>query len=205
MGNFIDLTGKRFGKLTVIEIAGKDKRGQIRWRCICDCGNEKTINGGDLTRKNRPGTHSCGCENKSHKHGKKHTRLYRIYQGMKTRCYNTNDPGYLYYGAKGIQICNEWLEDFMRFYKWAITNGYSDDLSIDRINVNGNYEPSNCRWATKKEQNNNKSTNLNIEYNGKIQSVEEWSNETGLSKDSIYKRLSMGWSIEKTLTTPKLK
>ena len=157
-----DLTGKRFGKLTVLSRYGTDKHGNATWKCRCDCGNETIAQAEDLKRGL---TKSCKCgyeENKHNfgdrikKHGKRNERIYNIYCGMKARCYNTNNPVYKYYGAKGVNICTEWLKDFMSFYNWAMANGYRKNLTIDRINPFGNYEPSNCRWVTLSEQASNK-------------------------------------------------
>jgi len=155
----MDLTGHKYNKLTVIKlhhktqkytIDGKKKGHQYFWLCKCDCGNETIIPTSNL----RKGLiKSCGCL--KYTHHLSNTRLYRIYIGMKTRCYNSKSLSYKDYGGRGITICQEWLDDFMNFYNWAKDNGYSDNLSIDRINVNGNYEPSNCRWATQEEQSNN--------------------------------------------------
>ena len=159
MGKFIDLTGQKFGRLTVIERADNTKQGQAKWLCQCDCGRKTVVMGKSLRNGN---TKSCGCLQKEtigYKrtiHGQTNTRFYRIWCGMKSRCYNKKNPHFHLYGGRGIKVCNEWLKDFQTFYDWAIANGYADNLTLDRINVNGNYEPSNCRWITRKEQNNNK-------------------------------------------------
>ena len=133
------------------------------------------------------------------------TRLYRIWTEMKRRCFSRNRPNSQGYIKKGITICDEWLS-FDTFYKWAIENGYKDDLSIDRINNDGNYEPSNCRWANQKTQANNTSTCHYITHNGKTQTITLWAEEIGLNVSTLSKRLvKYGWSVKDALTIPKLK
>lgn len=197
----IDLTGERFGMLTVIKRVDNDKNGQARWLCKCDCGNEKVILGGSLTRKNRATTH-CGCIPKNYKHGMRNTRLYRIFSGMKSRCYNINEPHYDDYGGRGIKVCDEWLDDFMNFYNWAMDHGYSDDLTIDRIDVNGNYEPSNCRWVTMREQQSNKRNIHLISYNCEEHTLIEWCQILNLPFSTINKRIKANWNIKEAFETP---
>lgn len=128
-----------------------------------------------------------------------HDRLYKIYQRMKSRCYNKNEESYKYYGGRGIKICKEWLESYANFKKWAIENNYREDLSIDRIDVNGNYEPNNCRWATNKEQQNNRRNNRYIEYNGKTMTLKEWSEYYNIKSYTLSNRLKRGLTFEQSI------
>ena len=204
--------GQKFGRLTVV---GLDhikkyihnngiKEVQEFYLCKCDCGNETII------RKNmlKNGyTLSCGCLNREKArltglakktHGFSKSRIYRIWSKIKLRCYNKNDYfHYNLYGGRGITVCNEWKNDFMSFYKWAMANGYKDNLSIDRIDVNGNYEPSNCRWATTKEQCNNRSNTIIINYNGLSKSLTEWAEHLNISYSTLLRRYRRGVSLDK--------
>lgn len=156
-----DLTGKRFGKLTVTErvFDEKSKQRSAIWSCICDCGNTRIVRSKHLKDGTARACKACAREEgiKKHTiHGMTNTRLFNIWSGMLVRCNCPNDARYRYYGGRGISVCDEWSKSFISFYEWSMANGYTDSLSIDRIDNDGNYEPSNCRWATAKQQANNK-------------------------------------------------
>lgn len=204
MGKFQDLTGCRFGRLTVIKRVENhiSKSGQQKtmWLCKCDCGNETIVSMEHLKKD----TISCGCYKKENtikifkKHGLSGSRLEKCYNHMISRCYNKKNKAYKYYGGRGIKVCDEWLNDNKKFFNWSINNGYKYNLTIDRINVNGNYEPNNCRWATNKEQAQNKRNNIFIEYNNEKYCLKEWCDILGLSYVKTYKRLFYRkWSVEK--------
>ena len=131
---------------------------------------------------------------------KRTERLSRIYSMMKQRCYNSKMPNFKYYGARGIAVCDEWRNDSQSFYQWAILNGYKEELTLDRIDNSGNYEPSNCRWVTAKEQSNHRSNNIILSFNGENHTISEWSEITGIKQHVIRNRLIRGWSIENVLT-----
>lgn len=204
MGSFIDRTGHRFGRLTVLERA-ENKGKHTCWLCLCDCGKTTVV---FATALKAGLTVSCGCYNiekirdRSQTHGMTKTRLYREYSSMKRRCTNANSSDYLNYGGRGITVCEEWMTSFMAFQKWALSNGYRDDLTLDRIEVNGNYEPGNCRWITNDEQANNKRCSRLLTHKGMTLTVAQWSKITGISRYTLYGRLNAGWSAEKALTTP---
>lgn len=202
MGKFIDLTGRRFGRLVVLERA-QNRGHHTCWLCQCDCGNKKTVYG---TALGAGLTKSCGCFNvekmlsRTVTHGMTRSRLYREYSSMKRRCTNPNVRDYCRYGGRGISVCSEWLNSFEAFRDWAISAGYQEDLSLDRVDVNGNYCPENCRWITMDAQANNKRTSRFITYNGKTLTVAQWSKATGIKKETLYGRLNRGWPAEKILT-----
>ncbi len=202
--NNLNLIGKKFNKLTVLERSSIKSRNVV-WKCRCDCGNITFVETCNL-KANR--VKSCGCLKlekfieRSTKHNQRHTKLYEVWKSIKQRCLNPNNRSYKNYGLRGISICDEWKNDFNTFYTWSMKNGYNSKLSIDRINNNGNYEPSNCRWVDRTTQANNKRTNHFITYDNKTLTIAQWSQETGISPCAIYCRLQRGWSPEKTLTTP---
>ena len=181
-----NIIGRKFGKLTVMGEC--DKAHHCFIKCKCDCGKIIIVREDAVKSGN---TNSCGCW----KHKMSYTRLYAIYNHMKTRCYNKNNERYKHYGGRGIMICDEWLHDFMNFYNWAIKNGYKDNRSIDRIDVDGNYEPSNCRWATPKQQANNKQNTIYLTHNGKTQTMAQWCNDLNLKYITVYNRYIRGLSV----------
>ena len=190
MGKFEDLTGKTFNRLTVIKRAEIEKK-EVYYLCKCTCGNEKIIRGKDL-KYNK--IKSCGCLKKEKtterntKHSLRHTRIYRIWLLMQNRCFNSKYHLFKNYGGRGITICKEWKNDFVKFYNWSMANGYKDDLTIDRINVNGNYEPSNCRWATKLQQQRNTTRLRKITYKNETHCISEWADILGLEYNTLYYR-----------------
>lgn len=207
-----DLTGKRFDRLTAICRSGHSGN-KILWLCKCDCGKTIRAISSNLTRGH---TLSCGCYKKEKtskakgKHFESDTRLYCIWLGMKERCFYRNSETYKDYGERGISVCNEWLGEngFENFSKWAKENGFDEskngkDCSIDRIDVNGNYEPSNCRWVTIKEQANNKTNNFNITYKGETKTLAQWAEDLDLPYKTLYARIHCRhWDVEEAFERP---
>ena len=210
MSELIDLTGQKFGRLTVIKRA-KDKirkngKHEVMWECLCDCGNTKIVSRDSLRSS---AIRSCGClrkentKNMRSKHGLRNTQIYRTWANIKTRCYNPNKDTFNYYGGRNVEMCQDWKEDFINFYNWSMEHGYKEGLTIDRINPSGNYEPNNCRWVTMKEQQNNKLNNHYIMYEGQKHTLMEWSEILNINYRTLHKRLMyLNWSIEKAFTTP---
>lgn len=196
--------GDRYGRLTISHEIEKrfNKRYFI---CVCDCGNKKDYR---LISLLSGKTKSCGClrdeQNRTVAitHSQWNTRLYSIWHSMKQRCLNSNCKKFEYYGGRGISIYKEWIDSFERFYNWAISNGYEDNLTIDRKDFNGNYEPNNCRWATIKQQARNRSDNVMIEFNGERKCRMDWALQIGISNTALVKRLK-NWTLEEALTKPK--
>lgn len=189
----LDLTGKRFYKLTVICKDDSMYDGKhVFWKCICDCGNEIIVRKDSLISGH---SKSCSCylqerykDGHLKTHGMKNTRLYAIWLGMKQRCYNKNASKYKNYGGRGVTVCDEWVNDFENFYLWSINNGYEKRLTIDRISVNGNYCPENCRWATFEIQNYNKRTTLKVNVNGIDKTLKELEDEYKIPLSILRKR-----------------
>ena len=181
-----DLIGKRFGKLVVVEKLKLNNHKETEWLCLCDCGNEYVSTSNRLTSGKTTQCRACSFKQMAKKqtiHGCEPVKLWRTYQNMKTRCNNENSLDFKRYGERGIKVCDEWLGKygFTNFAKWAFENGYSEEkgengktiLTLDRIDVNGDYTPSNCRWVTNQEQQNNKRDNVFLEFNGKKQTIKK--------------------------------
>ena len=205
MGKSIDLQGMRFGRLFVVEKYGKAKNGSIIWKCRCDCGKETMVTSCNLRSGS---TNACGClhnefiSSLSKKHGLSHTRLHGIWRGIKGRCLNHKNSSYQNYGGRGIKICEEWKDNFENFYEWAMSNGYKDDLSIDRIDVNNGYFPENCRWVTDEVQSRNRRNNRKYSHDGETKTLSEWAREYGIDRKTLSDRMDkFGWDFEKALTT----
>lgn len=204
---FKDLTGKIFNNLKVIEYSGKSKQNKSLWKCECLlCHNITYSISADLIRGHKV---SCGCvrlmkvKEKIVTHNKSYTRLYNIWTDMKQRCYNKNNIAYKNYGDRNITMYDEWKNNFQCFYDWAISNNYSDNLTIDRIDNNKNYEPNNCRWITFKEQQNNRRNNHYMTLKGVTHTIREWSEIVDIPYGTIVSRVNaLHWSDEKALTTP---
>lgn len=204
-----DLTGRRFGRLKVLEFVRGDGPRDHRWRCICDCGTVKVTK----TRSLRNGsTKSCGClylersarlsQQYNYRHGMSHTRIHNIWSAMVRRCSNPNVQRYNRYGGRGIKVCREW-GGFEAFYEWATANGYRDDLSIDRIDPDGGYHPENCRWIPLPKQSDNRRNTHHIQHDGEIMTLTEAAKRFGVPYHRAYQRIvKCGWSVERALTEP---
>lgn len=198
--NFNDLTGQRFGRISVLyrsdDHLDPSGRHHVMWRCRCDCGTERDVNGDSLKRGH---TVSCGCYNREQArenhltHGHTDTHLYGVWCAIKRRCYNEKTHAYKDYGGRGIKMCETWKDDYPSFEKWALVSGYRDvpnlRCTIDRIDVNGDYEPSNCRWVDAKQQANNRRSNRNYTFNGETHNIMEWSKILGINYKSLHNRL----------------
>ena len=208
----IDISNQKFGRLTAIE-KSTNICGKTAWKCLCDCGNIAYVSTSNLTC-NR--IKSCGCikqellMRRNITHNQRHTRLYEVWKGIKQRCYNPKHRAYHNWGGRGIKMCEDWKNNFQSFYDWSYANGYSPEnqkdeknkLTIDRIDVNGNYEPSNCRWVKRSKQARNKRANKIISYRSEEHCLVEWCEYLNLNYPTIYSRLNKGWSVERAFETP---
>ncbi len=199
-----DLTGKRFGELRVshrVENLGR----ATAWECRCSCGATSVVRSADLTRGRQKYAQSCGCKTREaivrarRRHGMTDTKVHHIWHGMRQRCQNPSAPAYPRYGGRGIKVCDRWqvFEDFV-----ADMGHPTAEQSIDRIDNDGDYEHGNCRWATAKEQANNRTTNHRIEHDGRSLTISQWARETGIKEAVISARISKGWPVDKMLTKP---
>lgn len=209
-----DISNQRFGRLVTLDTYEKGSDGKIYWDCVCDCGRRVKIAGAQLRSG---GSKSCGCAGKEaiakfnretkRTHGGSKTRLYGVWLNMIERCEREQSDSFQNYGGRGIKVCPEW-HDFATFRDWAVLAGYDEnaprgECTIDRIDVNGNYCPENCRWANVKTQSNNRRNNRMIEHNGEVKTLSEWVDIYGTSYKLVLDRLGLGWDFERALTAPK--
>lgn len=194
---FKDLTGLRYGRLTVLKLYGKDKHSHNLWLCKCDCGNTTIVCSCDLKK-----TNSCGCLAReltifrNTTHGQSKSRLYRTWHHMIDRCNNPHDAAWINYGGRGIKICDEWLHDFNAFFEWATSHGYKSNLTLDRINVNGDYSPDNCRWVDVFIQANNRRDNIWIEHLNVTRTLKQWCDLYHINYHKAYYRYKKGIPFE---------
>ena len=203
MANVKDMTGKRFGRLVVLEKVapqiGPTGRKRTAYRCKCDCGNVVVVLRENVVSGR---TGSCGCYKHERgvevntRHGETRTRLHNLWLSMKARCQNPNNKSYHNYGGRGVTVCDEWSNSYESFRDWALANGYADNLSIDRLNNDMGYSPDNCRWVTFHQQQNNRRNNRVIEFTGKSMTLAEWAREIGVSHKTLHQRFRYGgpWS-----------
>lgn len=206
----VEQTGKKYGRLLVTDRVGVNKHKQITWLCECDCGNKIITTSSSLKSGH---TTSCGCYARelfsknftthglSRDETGKQTRLYGIWKCMVGRCHRPGASGYERYGEHGIIVCPHW-HDYKNFYDWAMQNGYRHDLTIDRINNKGNYDPLNCRWATNTQQQRNRGSNRMVDFNGQSEPMVVWSEKYHVNYATLKSRLNAGWPVEKALLTP---
>jgi hypothetical protein len=207
------MIGEKFNNFTVISLDhtkqiykpnGRSNGLRKYFLCKCDCGNYSVVRKDDLKSLKFKNCNHCnkkGKKNSCYKHGEVKTRLYKIWGDMRNRCNNPNNSAYIYYGGRNIKVCQEW-SDFLNFKEWALQNKYKNNLTIDRIDVNGNYDPNNCRWVSKREQNLNKRNNHYITYNGETHTMKEWAEIKNINYLCLSRRLNgLKWDIERALTT----
>lgn len=195
---FKDLTGNKYGRLTVVGLSPKKSGRKSFWVCKCLCGNEHLVRSDSLKSGN---VQSCGCLKKeqdkdnltkNHRHKESHTHLYKTWLGMKARVSNRNNKRYERYGGRGITMCDDWLKNYESFRDWAKRNGYDENLTIERVDVNGNYEPNNCTWIPFAEQANNRTTTIWVEWEGRKQNIAQWAKELGFNRRTLYDRYHRG-------------
>ena len=194
-----DLSGKRFGRITVLGLSERWDFGLLYWDVVCDCGKHKTMCGSQIKKPVK----SCG-ECSDIKNMETGSRIKKCFDDMMSRCHNKKNSGYKNYGGRGIRVCKEWRYNYFVFKEWALSNGYEDNLTLDRFpDVNGWYSPNNCRWATRSEQNNNTTKSRYLTYDGQTKTVAQWAVHLGIKRYLINDRLNkLGWTIEDSLTQP---
>ena len=204
--------GAKFGRLTLVRIATESTNKHKTWECLCECGKTTFVRQYSLGSRK---TKSCGCLSSEilierNQHGKWNNQttkgdsyhIYGAWGGMIKRCYHEHNNGYKRYGARGITVCDEWKNNFLTFLDWSIKNGWQFGLSIDRIDNNGNYSPENCRWADRKTQNNNRRSNRLISIHGQTHTLMQWSEISGIQRQTIVKRINAGWVMSEWLIQP---
>lgn len=199
-----ELLGQRFGQLTVVALhPHRSASSRALWVCLCDCGNQRIT---DTSSLKRGSAKSCGCltlrnlRERSITHGKTNTRAYHAWFSMRQRCYYRRNKEYHNYGERGIEVCSEWREEFEAFY--MDMGDPPDGMTLDRIDVEGNYNKETCRWATVKEQARNRRNNRLLTLDGEEHCVAEWAEIVGISSHTLLKRLDAGWSLDRVLRTP---
>lgn len=200
----INLAGQKYGRWTIVELLGKNEKNELLIKCICDCGNERTLK---LINIKYGSSKSCGCLSKEvhSKHGLKKHPLFMVWCSMRQRCSYEKYPGFHRYGVRGIRVCEEWNNDFKTFHDWAIANGWEVGLSIDRIDNDGNYEPSNCRWATMLTQARNTSKNVMVEHEGEIKCLSEWAKVLNINLCRIARGIKRGHTLAEIIAKPRYK
>jgi len=206
MGKYIDITGQRYGRLTVLRRNGSSPSKKALWECVCDCGNVVTVFSTNL-RKGTTQSCGCYCRERHTIHGEYKSRLYQIWHGMMQRCTSPNNKKYDDYGGRGISVCDEW-HDFAKFREWAMANGYDESAeqwkcTLDRRDNDGNYCPENCRWVDMMEQGQNKRNNVVLTHRGESLTLSEWSRKLGIGYNTLHARIFRhGWSVDLALSTP---
>ena len=200
MGHFVDISGEVFGRLTAHKVVRRNKHNQLIWSCTCECGTETEALAFLLRRGEKQ---SCGCLHReitasiNRTHGKTRTKIYAIWRSMMQRCYDNNSHAYDRYGKRGIEVCDRWKK-FENFY--ADMGDKPQGMSLERIDNNGNYEPSNVIWASDKAQANNRRSNVILEYQGRKQTMQQWADESGIKIGTIWARLHRGWTVERAIS-----
>lgn len=195
---FDDLTGNKYGRLTVIGLSPKVSGRKSYWVCECTCGNKHVVRSDSLKSGN---VQSCGCLKKEqdkmnltkhHRHLESHTRLHDTWLGIKARVSCSGNPSYPNYGGRGIAMCSEWFNSYGAFRDWALKNGYSPDLTIERVNNDGDYEPNNCTWIKAEEQAINRRSTVWVEWNGETKNVTQWAKKLGIKYGTLIARYNRG-------------